>query len=80
MKVPKVLAKFIIFGMHLLPSESSIHFLLPGMVHHKLKCVIDGGDGSGTRLISKEQLALISFYWVKLNLSEARCVAVLNAS
>ncbi len=53
MKVPKVLAKFIIFGTYLFPSESSIHFLLPGMVHHKLKHVIDGGDGSGTRLISK---------------------------
>jgi hypothetical protein len=57
MKAPKVLTKFIIFGMYLLPSESSIHFVLPGMVHHKLKHVIDGGDGSGTRLISKAQLA-----------------------
>jgi hypothetical protein len=57
MKVPKVLAKFIIFGTDLLPSESSIHFLLPGMVHHELKHVIDGGDGSGIRLISKAQLA-----------------------
>lgn len=39
MKVPELLAKFIIFGMYVTSSESSIHFLHPGMVHHELKHV-----------------------------------------